>query len=77
MFWIVTGLIFLAGVVGVVALLRVAGDHLPEPVDNETRDQIIAQNRTFSGQRPEPGDPTWDGQKRGPVPVDPGSGAGG
>ena len=77
MFWIVTGLIFLAALVGIVALTRMASGRRPEGSGGlHTRDQIMAQTRAFTGQGHQPDEPSWDGQERGPVPDTRGGGGG-
>lgn len=73
MWWIIL-LIVIVAIAGIARMLGVAAGRRPE-VDDASRDQVIAQLRTFSNQRPGKDEPVWDGTKRAPVPGDPGSGA--
>lgn len=53
-------------------MLHTAAGRRPE--SDTDRDQLIAELRTFSNQRPKEGEPTWDGTKRTTIPTEPGTG---
>ena len=71
---IVIAVLVLVAAVTLVALFTLPMRRRPEG-SSAIRDQIIAQNRVFSGQPAKPEDPDWDGVQRGPLPTQDGGGA--